>query len=362
MKRVGVRVMICAVFLGLVALTLESMPAPPLPALAVRDGLPLGAVKTWGYQLQGARPEFMAPELDLLVIDHARDASADDLLTPADVSAFRTRAPAPPRIVLAYMSIGEAETYRPYWRKSWVAGAFSRLLRPGWLGRENKEWRNNYSVRYWHPGWQRLIVRPTGSRLDALGDRLMGAPTAYLDQILEAGFDGVYLDRVDAFGAWEKTHKSAEADMATFVAAISAYAKARRPGFLVVAQNGEELLARANFLGAVDGIAKEDLVYGLDGSERANPTEEVDHAATTLMRARSALKPVFVVEYVADPTQQLGVQTRIAPLGFVPAFAVRALNAPPSVPLTLPPASVAPPSTTLPQTSPPPGATTKPQR
>lgn len=55
---------------------------------------------------------------------------------------------------------------------------------PEWLLEENQDWPGNYLVRYWHPKWQRIA-------LDAL--------TA----ILAAGFDGVYLDRVDALESFE---------------------------------------------------------------------------------------------------------------------------------------------------------------
>jgi endo-alpha-1,4-polygalactosaminidase (GH114 family) len=52
-------------------------------------------------------------------------------------------------------SIGEAETYRYYWKRYW--GWFFGLFAPSWLGRQNTEWRGNYGVRYWQPDWQRII-------------------------------------------------------------------------------------------------------------------------------------------------------------------------------------------------------------
>jgi len=39
-------------------------------------------------------------------------------------------------------------------------------------------------VKYWHPGWQQLLY---------------GSEAAALDQIIRAGFDGVFLDVVDAY-------------------------------------------------------------------------------------------------------------------------------------------------------------------
>ena len=335
--------------------------APQRPALVARTGLTLAEAKTWGYQLQGAHAMLIPPEIDLLVIDHARDASATDLISAADVETFRQRPRAPPRIVLAYLSVGEAETYRYYWWKPWASGAYFGLMRPSWLGSENKEWKGNFQVRYWQAGWQRLIVNPNRTRLEALREAWFGAHMSYIDKLLEAGFDGVYLDRVDAFGAWEKAHPNAEADMAAFVGAISAYAKARRPGFLIVPQNGEELTLRPEYRRAIDGIAKEDLMFGLDGTEHENAADEIVHASETLTAARRAKLPVFVVEYLNDPDKQLSAQRRISELGFTLTFAERDLKAPPMVIQPLPVATAVP-SVASPAPAPNASATQPPQR
>lgn len=86
-------------------------------------------------------------------------------------------------MVIAYMSIGEAENYRFYWKQDWKTGS------PSWLREENPEWPGNYAVRYWHPDWKKIIY---------------GNSDAYLDRILAAGFDGVYLDKIDVFEYFEK--------------------------------------------------------------------------------------------------------------------------------------------------------------
>jgi cysteinyl-tRNA synthetase, unknown class len=187
-------VLLVALIIG----ALSQWPAASRAPLPARSGLPITAAKSWGYQLQGARPELIPHEIDMLVIDMARDASERQMFTAADIAEFRRRpgAPggAPDRIVLAYMSVGEAETYRSYWRPAWTSPTWAPMLRPSWLGRENKEWKGNYLVRYWQPGWQRLIVAPRRSQLEALRQSLLGADIPYIDTILEAGFDGVYLD------------------------------------------------------------------------------------------------------------------------------------------------------------------------
>ena len=102
--------------------------------------------------------------------------------TAAEVERLKQKANGGKRLVICYMSIGEAEDYRYYWQSEW------KRDKPAWLARENPEWRGNYKVRYWDPAWQEIIC---------------GAGDSYLNRILAAGFDGVYLDIIDAFEYFE---------------------------------------------------------------------------------------------------------------------------------------------------------------
>lgn len=85
-------------------------------------------------------------------------------------------------MVIAYMSIGEAEEYRYYWNENWSEGS------PEWLEKENPQWDGNYKVRYWNKNWQDIIF---------------GTESSYVKKILDAGFDGAYLDIVDAYEYYE---------------------------------------------------------------------------------------------------------------------------------------------------------------
>lgn len=86
------------------------------------------------------------------------------------------------RMVICYMSIGEAENYRYYWDASWETET------PVWLDEENPNWPGNYKVKYWNPEWQRIIY---------------GTEESYLDNIIRLNFNGIYLDIVDAFEYYE---------------------------------------------------------------------------------------------------------------------------------------------------------------
>lgn len=106
----------------------------------------------------------------------------DTALTVADINALKTKPGGNARLVIAYMSIGEAEDYRYYWQSSWSTSP------PAWLDDENPDWEGNYKVRYWYSSWQEIIY---------------GNDSSYLKKILDAGFDGVYLDIIDAFEYYE---------------------------------------------------------------------------------------------------------------------------------------------------------------
>jgi cysteinyl-tRNA synthetase, unknown class len=293
----------------------------PRPApLSARTGPALASAQSWGYQLQGVSAALLAPELDVLVVDYARDGRQETAFQPGDVARLRQRGSNQPRIVLSYLSIGEAENYRFYWRQAW------RQNPPHWLGTENANWRHNYTVQFWQPEWQSLILKSKPTRLDALVERFWSAEKSYLDQIIDAGFDGVYLDRIDAYEGASAKRPTARADMIAFVQAISAYAKARRPGFLIVPQNAEELLDSVPYLAAIDGVAKEDLLFGLAGDGVANDPEEVNASLALLARVRAARKPVFVIEYLKDPAAQAQASKELRSRGFIDVYAARTLD------------------------------------
>ena len=300
-------------------------PQPPLPA---REGPAISSARSWGYQLQNVSAGAIPDAIDLIVVDYSRDGSAGRALSRPEVAALRERADGSRRIVLCYLSIGEAESYRSYWRDGWSANP------PAWLGPENAKWKGNYAVRFWEPDWQRLIVAdpPAASLPGRLMAALFPAPYAYLDTIIEAGFDGVMLDRVDAYEKVLDARPAARAEMMAFVARISAAAKRRRPGFLVVPQNAEELSADAAYRNTIDAMVKEDLIFGEGGDGVANDPAETRSMIAMLEAAKAAGLPVFTVEYVAGPERQKTALRDWRAIGVIGTFARRALNEPPTLP------------------------------
>jgi len=116
---------------------------------------------------------------DIIIIDLFYGNIA---LTSSEVESLKIKSNGGSRLIIAYMSIGEAEDYRYYWQTEWVTNP------PSWLEEENPEWHGNYKVRYWDKDWQNIIYENNDS---------------YLKKILDAGFTGVYLDIIDAFEYFE---------------------------------------------------------------------------------------------------------------------------------------------------------------
>jgi cysteinyl-tRNA synthetase len=289
--------------------------APGAVAASERSGA-LAHVQRWGYQLQNINLGWLANSPhDLLVIDFSSDGGTEGAFSKRDIERIRRKPDGSRRIVLAYLSIGEAETYRDYWRwywgGSWYGNILGWVLAPDWVGSENRQWRGNFAVRYWEEGWQQRILGEDG----------------YLERILAAGFDGVYLDKVDS--SLEKVAKrrpSAKDDMRTFVRRIAEKGRSARPGFVVVPQNGEELLDDAGYVAVIDGIAKEDLLYGEFKDGEPNPEKVIARRHALFGPLTAAGKTVLAVEYLDNARDIAKARERLEGFGFVPYFGDRGLN------------------------------------
>jgi len=224
------------------------------------------------YQLQNYDLDALeAAGADIYIIDYSWEGDDESRFTSGEVARLQNSSK-----VLSYISIGEAEDYRWYWQDGWAESD------PSWLGATNPEWEGNYKVRYWDSDWQETVLD-------------------YIDSIMDSGFNGIYLDIIDAYEYWGPDGDSgleratAEQDMVDFVIAISGYAKARDPDFLIYPQNGEALGVHPEYLAAVDGIGREDVWY--------NDDEAQDDTNTTLGYLElfsDAGKHVIVIDYPTD--------------------------------------------------------------
>src|SRR4051794_29925583 len=156
----------------------------------------LSLVRRWGCWYQSIDVDAIAESaLDLIVVDQSIDGRP---ITSEVLQKLQRKPDGSRRLVFGYLSVGEAESTRPYWNPEW------RDQPPRWRGAENPNWPGSFSVRYWTLQWENI---------------LFGHNDAQLDRILALGLDGVFLDRVDAYGDWPD-RQEAQVDMIDLVRKI----------------------------------------------------------------------------------------------------------------------------------------------
>jgi cysteinyl-tRNA synthetase, unknown class len=310
---------------AVVLVALSGLSALAAGAYALRDGpitwyeaefdkRPLLKAQSWYYRLDKTDVDDIAPvAADLVVMDHAKNGGLD-ALTPAEVDRIRTRPDGSKRLVVSYISIGEAEEYRFYWKPEWTeaAKAKDRTKMPSWWNGENCAWPGNHAVRFWHPSWKSLIYG--------------AGPESFIGRIVNAGFDGVYLDRVDIYEMFRTELKDPEAEMIRFVTELAATARRLKPGFLVIAQNAEDLLRFKHYRRVIDGLGKEDLLYGDGGTGARKTAAEIDWSYSRIKLLLRDRKPVFAVEYLVTRDTIAEAKLELHKLGLVPTNAHRSLD------------------------------------
>lgn len=160
----------------------------PIPGENPEDITKMEQVKNFLYLINSSqyntKADFInavtATNYDLVIMDLFFNEGSS--FTSAEIDALRMKSNGGKRLLIAYISIGEAEDYRYYWKSSWKQNP------PAWMAAENPHWEGNYKVKYWNSEWQQIIY---------------GNENSYLKQILNAGFDGAYLDIIDAFEYFE---------------------------------------------------------------------------------------------------------------------------------------------------------------
>ncbi|MEO2068738.1 MAG: MJ1477/TM1410 family putative glycoside hydrolase [Desulfurobacteriaceae bacterium] len=232
-------------------------------------------VESWAYQLQNASVEELSNSpFELVVIDYSRDGTEDGRYTREEIEKLKERG----KIPIAYISIGEAESYRFYWNDTWSSEP------PSWLGEENTDWKENYAVKYWDVEWKKIIYN-------------------YIDKIVSQGFLGLYLDKVDEFEYWAGKERLTEEDtaqrMIDFIEEIASYCREKLENCYIVPQNGERILGfdKGKLVSIVSGWAVEDMFY--DGTVPV-PIAETEERLLFLSRIKNTGKPIFSVDYVDD--------------------------------------------------------------
>ena len=291
-------------------------PARPRPEEATRARLArIDAAKSWGYQLAGLKVEDAARSpYDLLVVDATTGLAADRHFRRDEVAALQRKPDGSRRLVVSYLSIGESEDYRPdYFTKEYLEEDA-----PDWLMAENKDWKGNRLIKFCSEGWQLTILGDETGR--NVYNSIEPSP---LYRLIELGFDGVYLDRVDVYQEIAKQCPDGARRMVDFVARLGAHARKKDPNFLVILQNAEPLLQHKKMVEAIDAVAKESLFYswGRSGGGSANRD-----TVNLLNLAKNAGRAVFVVDYTNSRDKARIARQKNEELGFIPYAGPRKLD------------------------------------
>ncbi len=279
----------------------------------------LSSVQSWAYQLQDI--DLSAIErspYDLVVMDYSRDGSDGGMWSAAEIR--RVRESGSGKILLSYLSVGEAESHRSYWKSSWMPG------NPSWLGKaialtDGRPTR--FNVQYWSSEWRSILKNS-------------------LDRMISQGFSGVLLDGCDAYTYWsdDRTGESTvlnrqiAADwMVELIAELSEYAHSRAPEFIVCVQERTRLLSAVSniskgeqYLKAIQGLIAPSIFFpgeALEDNPFAPETDLIEY----FQDLRSRGKVIFSLEYLAQTNNALDRYFREVKLyGFLPYAANRALN------------------------------------
>ncbi|MFH1320394.1 MAG: MJ1477/TM1410 family putative glycoside hydrolase [Bacteroidota bacterium] len=267
-------------------------------------------VNSWAYQLQNININQVVSDtsFELIVMDYSQDGTDDFKFTSQQITQIKNSG----EKAIAYISIGEAEDYRYYWQSSW------ETTPPSWLGDENPDWHGNYKVRFWNTAWQNIIF-------------------SYIDTIISQGFDGIYMDIIDAYYYWQFENSEepmADSLMVQFVLNIRNHIDGLTlDTFYIIPQNGEFVTEEGNvsasfkavFFNTINGIGVEDVFF--EGNfDEDNPYNPDNDRILLLQEYLSNGKQVFSIEYLTQSSKIQQYLNEAATQQFVPYVCVRDLD------------------------------------
>ena len=237
--------------------------------------------QSWGIQLQGYNAPYDLKRIrdaktDLWVMDFSD--GPDHFFSKAEIDALKANN----KKIISYMSIGEIETYRFYYSH----------VKKELKGPINPNWKDNITAKFWEKDWQKFFLEKSPT---------YGA--SYLDRIISSGYDGVFLDIIDAFERFPDKQNKANL-MAEFVIRISKEAKAKNKNFLIILQNGLHmrrfLKDPKDLLAAIDGVNVESAFFIGPKVEDNNFSENL-FTLDDVKFYQKADKFVLSLEYLKDP-------------------------------------------------------------
>jgi cysteinyl-tRNA synthetase len=300
---------------------------------------PLPAVMFWAYQIDSLEKPGM---VDKLVESHYDMVVLEPTCTNAKLSSFDCKGMVhrlqtsqgkwnKRKLVIAYVDVGEAESWRYYWKSSWKKPTETTRGDPNFLVTTDPDkWKDNYPVAYWDDAWKKIMIRDKDSMLN---------------RVIDMGFDGIYMDWVEGFQnpkvieAAKQVNVDAAVEMISFIKEIRQHAEKRKPGFLVIAQNGAPLyVGHTDYFQHIHAISQEQIYFdGKADTDWADPDacdikmpETGPHSSADYEKhLKEYLKqslPVFNVEYACKTENVNAAYTKGQVNGYVTYVTRRPLD------------------------------------
>ncbi|MBD3419422.1 MAG: hypothetical protein GF398_04815 [Chitinivibrionales bacterium] len=347
----------------------------PSPVVATAPALDISEIEYWAYVIQdvpGNVEELERCRYEMLVLEPTRTVHDDETTrafnTAALVSALKESAGANEvnrKMVIAYIDIGQAEDWRWYWKWSkksqWDPSKESKPADwPEWIITHDPEWVGNFPVAYWHSDWHKIVVdggfvwQQDSVVVDSSVENGGAGYGSIVDEVITDGFDGIYLDWVEAFSD-ESVIAAANAEgidpvtaMLDLIEAMREYGRnrfvalGRNPDeWIVIQQNAPDLAESSDprRFTVIDGIAEEGAWWEGWGDSEWDDANGYDISAreklgadwygpvleTWLPAYKQAGIAVFVCEYALVNADDVYEST--APgTGFVPYCTRRSLS------------------------------------
>jgi cysteinyl-tRNA synthetase len=325
-------------------LALKSFASAP----ATGEPMALEDVSYWAYQIQdldlaGAVDTLVASHYDMLVLEPTRTdwTGSRDFDTQGMVTQLKNSLASDGvhrKGVIAYIDIGEAEDWRWYWTWStdWDCTGDPPTDWPDYiLTCDPDGWSGNYPVAYWDADWKDIVIY--GNHQGTHPDRDY---VSVIDEVIQDGFDGIYLDWVEAFenstvmAAAQAAGLDPAVEMIAFIQEMRDHARARNPDFVIIQQNAAALIdGHPELLTVIDAISQEAIWYDgeadvdwghPDGYDWVNDASLVAYYNGYLGQYRDAGVPVFNCEYALDYANTAYANSTAK--GYVPYVSQRALS------------------------------------
>lgn len=289
----------------------------------------LRSASTWMYQIQqldasGAINALAATNYPLLVLEPTyTNVGQEGFDVEGMIRSLRTRSDGSHRLLIAYIDIGEAEDYRTYWGSDWVAPMATKRGSPDFLITIDPDgWSGNYPVAFWDARWQGLWLGENG----------------LVAKLAKLGFDGVYLDWVEAYDNTQVKSKAVEDGVHTADAMTEFISQIRQAGrrvtsdFLVIAQNAPYLIDEStkDYASVIDALAMEDTWFRGEGDSEWEdagagdiPNDDTNEFSTEgrltqYQKYSTRGLPVFTVDYCIAKTNAEQVYRDSRARGLIP--------------------------------------------